>query len=369
MAIEAIEKHTAWIMDRGGKQRIHEITNIVDLQWGRERDEISQAHVTVSSNRDSKQADALKELATATGRYELCIWRDDVRVWEGPITLVTFKREGVEINARDIFHYGARCIMRSGYDNSYDGTLGIDYVTNRAALILNTEFARLEALTPALNVLPFLVNHQTATDAKTSRKTLPYQYTVYEHIDELAARSGIDYTVLGRAIHLWDTSKAALGYTATMTEADILGEMYVSVYGMELGTRAVVTDGQGTWGAAGGTDAYYGIWERLDTAYDEKAATSPTTAELVSQAQRNLVGRNPTPLQVRIPDNSTLNMNGVLTIDDLVPGVYVPLRATLNLVEVSQMQKLQNVKVHETPSGETVQVTLYPASDSDDVVS
>lgn len=364
MAIDPLAKHTAWIMDRGGKRRIHEITDISRIIWNRVRDDISTASVNIKIGIGSNQGDFLATLAGAVGRYELCIWRGDDRVWEGPITLCTFTKDGLIINARDPFHYAARTIMRAAYNNAYPN---VDYVVNRAKRVIVAELARKEALDPPINVLPFLVDHQAPSDAKTSRNTPAYFSYVYEHIDEMAARAGMDYTVIGRAIHLWDTSKPAMGYTPTLTETDFLGDLYVSVYGMELGTSAAVTDGKGNFGVSGGVDPYYGEWERLETAYDEDATIAPTQAELQSQAARNNAGRNPVPLQVRIPDNSTLNMDGVLNITDLVPGIYMPLRATLNIIEISQMQKLQTVKVTETAGGETVQVTLFPASDPDDV--
>lgn len=364
MAINKVERHTVWIMERGGKKRIEQLTNIESVEWTRVRDDMSQAIIKVGANVNSEQAKFLASLAGAVGRYELCIWRGTERVWEGPLSLVTFRKEGVEIMARDVMLYTARTIMRAKYDNSFPNTI---FAVQRAKNVLTAELARKEALNPPINVVPHIRDFQTPTDAKNSRVTLPYQMTVFDHVDDLAAKGGMDYTVLGRSILLWDTSKPALGTTATITEKDFLGELYVSVYGMELGTIAAVTDGQGGFGVAGAVDSYYGEWERLESPYDEEATASPTKAELVSQAQRNLAGRNPVPLQVRIPDGSSLNMDGTLKMADLVPGVYIPLRATINLVEISQMQKLQVIKVIETSAGEDVQVTLYPASDPDEV--
>lgn len=355
-------QHRVFINERGGTRRVAEISSIDKVTWSRVRDDISDASISLGSDSTRAQSEFLQSLVGATGRYEMCIYRGASRVWEGPLTLATFHRNGLELQARDVMHYASRTIMRARYNNS---TPHSTFVTTRAFNILSAELARKEAITPAINVVPYLVEHHLSTDARTASDTLPYQYTVFEHIDSLAANNGIDYTVLGRAIHLWDTSNAAMGYTPTMTEGDFLGEMYVSVYGMELGTIAAVTDGQGNFASVGSSAGYYGEVERLDSAYDENATTSPTQSELHSQAQRNLAGRNPTPLQVRIPDGSGLDLRGKFTIDMLVPGVYVPLRATLNLVEISQMQKLKTVVVTEDSDGETVQITLFPATDDD----
>jgi hypothetical protein len=368
MAIDSVKVHTAWLMERGGARRIAEIVNITQLTWGRVRDDISQADVQIALEGGDEQFTVLSTLVGATGRYELAVWRGSQRVWEGPITLTTFNAHSIEIQARDVMHYAERTWMVNAYDNSYPA---IGYVTTRAALILTTELDRRNALEmsaglPDMNVTPYIVDHHETTDAQTSASTLPYQYTVFDHVDALAANSGMDYTVVGRAIHLWDTSEPALGYTQTATENDFLGDMYVSVYGMDLATRTAVTDGQGNFGLAGDVDPYYGSVEALANPYDENATTAPTTEELESQAERNLTQRNPTPLQVRVPDGSSINIDGIFTIESLVPGVYVPLVATINGVRISQMQKLFSVQVQETSDGETIQVTLAPASKDDD---
>jgi hypothetical protein len=66
-------------------------------------------------------------------------------------------------------------------------------------------------------------------------------------------------------------------------------------------------------------------------------------------------------LEVRVPDGSRLNPASPFVIEDLVPGVLVPLRATLTARTFSQMQKLRRIKVLEDGNGEQVQITLVPA--------
>lgn len=360
-----ISEHRAFIHDRGGVQRLYEITNLASCKWGRVRDDISEASIQVSAQFCDQQAEALN--AIEPGRHELVVYRGDERVWEGPLSRIAYGRAGVEIYAKDVMHYLYFTAMANGYDNSGASV----FVTNRAQNIIATELSRRDlaetgAGLPSINVLPFLVNHHYPTDAKTRAKTVPYQYTVFEHIDNLAADYGMDYVAVGRSIHLWDTHRS-LGQTPIITENDFLGEMVITSYGMELGTRAISTDGQGVWGSAGGVDSYYGLWERLTTAYDEETDEElPTQAELDSQAIRGLVNRNPTPVTLRIPDGSTINPAGNLTFSDLVPGVLMPLRATVLVREFSQMQKIDKVNVVEDSSGETVTMTLVPAPDEEE---
>jgi hypothetical protein len=353
-----------FVYDRGGKTRLAEITKLTLVRWNRVRDDISEATIQVNGLACQEQAPSLENIQP--GRHEIVIFRGQDRVWEGPVTRTEFTSDSVEIHAQDVLYYTNRTVMHAGYSNANPN---IDFVTNRIYNILVAELARKEALTPALNVVPFIVNHHTPNDAKTSAVTVPYQYSVWEHLDSLAARNGIDYCTVGRAIHIWDTHER-LGQTATVSDADFLGDITVSTYGSELATRAIVTDGQGNAGIAGGIDPYYGEWETLATAFDEETDDGPPPgqAALESQAKRNLSGRKPTPLMVRIPDNSSLNPLGVLRLIDLVPGVYIPLRSDSTIKTIKQMQKLDSVTVEETAEGENIMVTMYPAAGDDGVV-
>lgn len=354
------EIHTAFVYDRGGTSRVGQILPLTQVTWERKRDDISIANVR-TSNPGAQCRSMLANVAP--GRHELVIFRGGERVWEGPITRIGYYHDHVEIEARDVFHYAYRTIMRSAYDNAYPN---IGSTVVRAKTIMTAELARKEALDPPVNVLPYLTTYEMAGDAQTSRSTVAYENTVYGDIDSMAQYSGMDYTVVGRRVLIFDTH--TVFYTTPMvTEADFLGEAVVTVYGMELATHAAVFSSMGNvYGLSGANDPYYGEWEILDSAYDEDGTDAPTVAALTSQAQRNLAGRLPAPLVVRVPDNSTLNPSGALRMVDLIPGARVPLRATLTTVQVTQQQKLDNVTVTENgDSGETIQVTLSPASDND----
>lgn len=351
--------HQVMIYDRGGFTRLLELPDVTSVQWTRVRDDVSMADVVVTA--PQADCDELMDLIEP-GRHEMVVFRGGQRVWEGPVTLLV-EEQGrnptVSIQARDVMHYAYRAIMRSEFSNAFPN---IDTTVGRAEKILRTELARRETEDPPINVLPHLLVIHGPNDARTSRKTIPYEKTVFDDLDSLASFSGLDYTVVGRRIVLFDR-KVALGRTPVVTQADFLGDLRITVYGMELATYAAVTGGNGQYGVAGGPDPYYGLWEILDSAYDEEEGGElPSQGELDSQAIRNLAGRLPTPLQVRIPDNSTLNPNGVLTMDHLVPGIQVPLLADLSIRRASQMQKLSRVVVNDDASGERIGVVLVPST-------
>lgn len=363
-------KHSAMLYDRGGKTPIGSLGPLTRVQWSRDRDDISSAHVYIEQpNVECAGTLGLVE----AGRCELVIFRNDDRIWEGPVTRIGFSGSTVEIEARDVVHYVYRTIMRNEYDNRYPNN---GSVLDRMERVFTQELARKEALDPPINVLPYLRILRSTDpenpDAGTTARTLKYEMTVFEHLDAMAARGGIDYTTVGRSILLFDVHNP-IGQTPPLTRNDFLGDVVISQYGMELATYAAITDGKGRWADVGGTDPYYGLVEILDTAFEEgvdndlmdeedEEKEPVTIGEMRSQAQRILSGRNPSPTNVRVPDGSSLNPNGNISLVDLVPGVWMPLWAEVPGRRLTQMQKLDRVEVEESAEvDEEVRVTLSPA--------
>ena len=64
---------------------------------------------------------------------------------------------------------------------------------------------------------------------------------------------------------------------------------------------------------------------------------------------------------VRVPDNSTLSPDLNVGINQLVPGVWIPIRCDGGIRTVSQWQKLDAVGVRQDANGETISVTMGPA--------
>lgn len=357
--------HHVFLMDRGGQRRLGEITDLTQVQWGRTRDATSTASIAISPKSASNQVDLLNSIMP--GRHELAIFRSDgagSRVWEGPANIPKFTGGQVTVSANDVSQYLLRTVVKNALSYAAPNQ---GYATAYLMALFRAELAHKESL--GYNLLSYLVEHHQDTDAMTTKSVLPGASTVFGVLSDLSSSGGVDFTVLGRAIHLWDVSEPVFGRTRTATEADFLGEVDVSLYGSELVTAAWVTDSQGGAASAGGDDPYYGEWEVLAAPYagnTDPTAAVPTLADLQSQAERDLVGGNPTPMQVSVPDNSGVVLGGAIELEDLVPGKYIPLRATLSIKQVTQIQKLKSMQVTETAKGETITVSLYPASAPDE---
>lgn len=413
MSARCVTGHSAFIFDRGGRRRVGPVINLSQVRWERHRDNVSDAMIRIEGDSCNENATTLNALRTH--REELVIYRGSERVWEGPLHRVATGPGWAEIHAKDVGQYLFAQPLTQAYLNSTlpDGTSRASTVTGRIEYIINYEFSHGrvmpypntmpgaaasvaawqaaggiatpvaggwnitipsfedDSIWPSTNILPFLDVRHFPNEAKTAMDTLAYEMTVGDHLQNLARLNGIDFTVLGRRIIIWDVSRS-LGVLQTMTSQNFNDDVIVTEYGADHTQAAYAVGESGAYGQALTLDnlAYYGPWTNMYTMFNEAASNAPTQAELDSQARRNLSGRSPAPIEVRIPDNSTIFLSDDMQINDLIPGMQVPLRADLNFRALAQQQKIDSVRVTETPEdGENIQITLTPATkpDSDEV--
>lgn len=368
-------ENRAYVYDREGKRLLGEITPLQALSYNRKRDDISNCLMTTNGF-GSDCGDLLRNLRSWI--HSIVIYRDRERVWEGPITRVEYTRDRVEIEAKDVMAWVYRRILRQGFNDAYrivnGEQLGQKSVVERATRII------MNALVPDdPNILPYLTSLDYPDDATQSRVVEDFSRTAWEEVDDMAATAGLDYVTIGRRIILNDTHRP-LGRLAEMRDEHFSESPVVSEYGMQLANVFAVTNNSGVWALEdrpGDDDSKfpyypYGLLEHVASAYGEtedaplattmtKAARQSLEATLKSQAQRNISGRYPTPLIVRVPDNSLLHPDAPVTFNQMIPGVWIPLRARGTLREVTQWQKLDLITVEQGESGERISVTLSPA--------
>lgn len=364
-------KHTIDIYRRGGKVRVGTITSVSHLDYSRVRDDISTARVEVSGW-DVDCGNLLSKLQTWA--YEVVIFRDNGysvdRVWEGPITKLTYEQDKVTIDAKDVIVYAYRRIIKQAMNDTANGGT----VTDRALRVLQNAFAPDDP-----NVLAYLQPIFHDDDAREYRSTPAYSRTAFEEIDDMAANAGLDYTAVGRSILLWST-KHRIGTLQEFRDSDFGAPPIVSEYGMSMANFYSVSDGNGVHGEASrlgpdGIDEVYGIVEMLSSTWasDSQADSGTyTQAGLITVqnsfkdfAERSISDRYPPPVIVRVPDNTSLNPDAVVSIQQLVPGVLIPLRSKGTLRTVHGNQKLDALKVVEEDNSETISVTMSPFSRDD----
>ena len=384
--------HRVFIYDRGGMVLRGEIKPLQRVQWGRKRDDIANCLINTNGF-DQDCCELLGNLQSWA--HEVVIFRDGERVFEGPITRLTYTSESVEIEAKDVMAYVYRRVMRQGYNDAYrriDLTpktppkpvgkpgggpytiLGAGSVVDRALQITLDALAYRDP-----NVLQYVTALQYPDDAPLSRIVADYSRSAWEEIDDLAATAGLDYTTIGRRIVYWDTHRT-IGRLPEMRDGDFSDPVIVTEYGMQFSNWYAVTNNNGVAGIAypahhdqSNWAEDYGPVEMVSSAYGEQEGGAVSTRALTpgqrdalvqsftKQAQRGISNRWPIPVVVRVPDNSTLNPQVNLGINQLVPGVWIPLRATLTCRKLAQWQKLDSVDVEEVEGQEFVRVTMSPA--------
>lgn len=359
-------KHRVEVYRRGGKVRVGELTSLSYVDWSRVRDDISTAKVVVSGW-DVDCGNLLGQLESWA--YEIVIFRDNGfsidRVWEGPITLPAWEIDKVTIHAKDVMVYPYRRIIKQIMDDKGVG----DTVVLRAARILQNVMAPDDP-----NVLAYLTVLSEPDDVKQYRSTPAYSRTAFEEIDDMAANQGLDYTAVGRSILLWGT-KHRIGTLPEFKDENFNSPPIVSEYGMNMANVYAISDGNGVHGEAtrldvSGNDEKYGLVEMLSSSWasdspEDSGTYTQAGLEKIAQsfkesAERSIADRyRPgAPLVVRIPDNTSLSPDTALSIQQLVPGVAIPLHSTATLREVRAIQKLDSVKVVEQGGVETISITL-----------
>lgn len=381
-----VQQHVALIYDRGGRRRWRQLVDLSSIEWGRTRDSFTGATVTVSGRSCREQAATLK--AIQPRRHELVIWRGDERVYEGPILQVSTFRDRAVITARDIGEYLDGTALSQDWPLSTGEPVSesSSLMTERVRAIINAELTepytmtvgtgaaahdvvvpRWEAIAAPANVLPFVEIRRSET-LLTRSDTLAFQMTLGEHLSNLSD-GGLDFTTVGRRLLIWDSADS-IGRTRTLTDADFDGDIEIILAGSQHFSISHIsaapaeqeeddpTPPPPSVGNAGGENDYYGVWTNIVTLSSEDGAPDPTQDALNSQAQRDQVGRTPVPIEIRVPDGSSLRLSPTLGINDLVPGVIMPVRAELNLRQIQQDQRLDAMSVSESATGEMIKVTL-----------
>ncbi len=372
-----IGTHRAFIYRKGGVQEVGELKHLSLVRWGRRRDDISEASVVISGW-EPEDLPLLRSVRSI--KHELVIYRDNgvtsERVWEGPITRVPKHSDKMEIHARDVMWWPSRRIIKQKMMDFKNG----DTVVNRAYRVL------LNVLAPEdPNILKHVYPVRSGDDARQHRSLEPWAKTAFDEIDDMAANAGLDYTVVGRSILLWGT-KNAVGTLPELREEHLGAPPVVTEYGMDAANLYAVTNGSGIYGAAIAVSSFgplaeeYGLVEMLSSTWssdDQEPLPADATAEQKAkqaesfrvQAARGIANRFPPPNVIRLPENTTLSPTTPLSIQHLVPGVRIPLRAESDLYSVVGFQKLDSLSVEErvTKEGrsESVRITMSPFNSDD----
>lgn len=337
------ESYQVAVMDRDGDQQIGELVDVSSLEWSRVIDDTSTAKVVVPF----QGPDCCALLGKINDWCNsLAIWRNaETLVWQGPITYLDYGRDDTIIDAQDITAWLFKRRIRELIDFTATG-LGAKDLTTIAETLVRHGFAPDDP-----HVLDFLLT--VASGITGERQYKANSGYVGDALVELG-RTGIDFVAIGRRLIL--AGEIPIARLAGLTDDDFLGEIRVIKDG-----RAAVTDatvvGKGVVGRAA-VDPPGGVCGLLEVLVNEEEILDQESAD--AEAESLVAGGYPTPLILNVPDGSQLDPRAPVGINDLIPGVLIPVTSSQTCRTVAANLRLQRLNVTYGDAGESVRVTLVP---------
>lgn len=309
------------------------------VQWSRVEDDWSEARI------DFPAACCGKLEQVRSWGHELHISRDGKEVWVGPVVLPNFCSGGNTIIARDMLWWLNRRKLHADHISAAQGAVqtAVELITDGLAPDDPGILAALDAAGVGV-----VGGREYLADGK--------KY-VLDLLKDLA-KGSIDFTAVGRRIVIRPQG-TSLGRTTMLTCKAFQGDVCATDNGLMAATHATVTGKGSVLGESGGIDPFFGLVEFL---VDDQTITSNSTA--ADQASGLVASGNPPPLLVQPPDNSRLAPDAPVCIEQLVPGVEIPVFLDCVCRPVNQLMRLTKLNVTWDASGESVRPIMQPVATS-----
>lgn len=340
MGVLGTGTHECWIYDRRGERELVPLERVSSVKWGRQKNVISTAEVSVLTGQHGDCCSSLGMLGT--WGHSLVIFRNGQRVWEGPLTNIRWRKGGVSLMAHDVLGWSMRRKVREAYMSTSEWSV------NQLRQGVNWTFAEDDP-----NVLAYVHTVDQNTGPKVRLETKANSGYYDDYLDEIT-KSGASYTTVGRRIVLWPSS-SDVGRTEVFSPSKHLsGDVEVEEDGLKLSTQATFVNDEDLAGtSSGGLDPFYGLVQTLDS------FSGSTVEALAESAQRFRDDHYPCPVRVNVPEGAVLSCDAPMMIEQLVPGVTVPVKIDAGLCrQVDATPELTAVNVVDDAGGEKVSITL-----------
>lgn len=329
--------HTAVIIDRDTGHTTVQFDRPIRTEWSRVRDTNSTARVQVPT------AGCCEQLASVRPwRHELVIYRDGVQVWQGPLTQPVSWSDVATIVADDPWSWLDVRYPREDVEISGD-------LTSIAQRLIAIGLTHPDGVPDETGVL----DHVQVRPAGVwgEREFEAYRSSVGASLRSLCG-GGMHATFVGRRLVL--AGQQPLGrLPAVLQDQDFVGGVSVTYDGYAAASRVIVLGADGVTAAYGRTDPYYGLIERVIS--DSTITDHGSALEL---ARIEAGAGMPPPAVVSLGDNAILAEGAPVSIEQLVPGVVVPIWTTETCFTADSDMILDRVRVVEDEQGETVAITV-----------
>jgi len=353
----------AYIYDRRGESRLLAVPSVRGVTWGRVLGDVAQATVDVVVPASGRERDdCCGQLGSVhTWAHTLVMFRDDERVWEGPVVRKEDTVRGVSLTAWDVLGWTKKRRIRLTRSSGNPDLPLTSPVVTEAQISLSRAFG-----TDDPNVLAYV--QTMGTPAQTGRSIdRDVQIDSGYYWDDLSSMldAGLRLTTVGRRIIL-AAQNVTIGQTALLLpDQHILGEVSVIEDGEMLATAASARDdlGNSAYVLAEGQQAVHPYYGLVESVVSSGAGEQATVASLQSYAQTEVHDHFPAPVYLNIPDGAVLNPRSPFPMHALVCGALVPAYSTATCTDVQATFMLTAVNVTQAEGGsEQVSITVQPVA-------
>lgn len=334
-------ENRAYVYSRNGRQRLAELGGS-GLDWGRTLSEVSRCNINVPADRCTSDLNKIDPWA-----HSIVVYRDQERVWEGPVRKVQHLTSSLSITASDVLGWCDRRPTRN------QRRLAASPVVTELLWAINGAFGTDD---------PHVLAHVLQVGGNGANVVRDLARLSGYTADDLGTLVGLGarYTVIGRRIVAWSEG-TTIGRLPTLVPEDHLqAEVTVTKDGDLLATEAIARDDNAAWQSyplAGYVDAYYGHVSMLVPVSGQQKPAGLTRAARSARDQGY-----PGQLVLEVPSNALVRCEAPYPIDTLVPGVLVPVETrTATGLEVSATFALSGVSVSQAAGeDERVGITVAP---------
>lgn len=337
-------------LSRTGGQIIHPELAIDGGSYGRKLDDMSSARVSINiADNDPVCNRILSTLEPF--EYELIIYRDHEIAWVGPILEPTYKRNSVEIQARDLFMWWER---RTLPDDLFLVSMDLSDI---ASTIMTAALAPDPSPNIAFTVSPTNITGSRTILAVHSRRAA-------DELRELS-RTGLDFTTIARTIH-FGGRVIATKPLGMLTQDFFDVEDGVKLQGLNKATKVTVLGATPSGlttpvrGQAGGM----GLGGLVERVFQEPGILDPESAQAAAETRVQMLKTAPTDMTGR------LTAEAPFAFSDLIPGALTDVRLNLGGRDFIGNMRLHDVDVDFRSSAqgveETVKLKLIPVGSGED---
>ena len=340
------DNYSVQIRTRGGRQKILDLSSgIQSLDWSRSLDDVSDAGATITYN-DRLRTEFARLAEVEPFAHELRIEREGLVVWEGPLTLVEEGANSIRLAGFDIASWleVRRVVDEFNYEDSGKEAVALALETISSAM----------AQDDSAVMLPFV--HAVYGTKKAYRKVIPDDDVfAIEELFDLAGEL-IDWTVVGRRLILMPDNYV-LGRLRTLKKEHFVGDGHKIRRNATDYTSKRIKRGNGFSAITGDISERYGLVERVDR---DQGALNFEAAQEANEVY--LSRRTRVPTIIEMDQGARLDCNAPVLINQLVPGVEIPIDMGDSLMASKSSARLRSVRVNydvsESGGDESVVISL-----------